>query len=151
MKSIFNKKAKFHYEILEEFEAGIVLTGQEVKSIKQGHIDLSSAYVTIREDELFLINANVTRYKYASDLPDYNPTRERKLLMHKKEIFSLKGKIKEKALTLIPLKVYTLHNKIKVKVALAKGKTKIDKRETIKQRDAKRKMKQFFKTRVTRE
>lgn len=135
-----NKKALFDYEILETFEAGLQLAGQEVKSVKSGHISLKGAYVTLQTNkkgkkDAYLINAHIPPYKKAGPLPDYEPNRSRKLLLHRREIDQLIGKIQEKGLTLVPIKVYTKRNKIKLEFGLAKGRKKKDKRELIKKRD----------------
>lgn len=133
-----NKKARFDYEVLESFEAGLVLNGQEVKSIRNGNIGLKGSYVIIREGEVYLIGANIPPYQPKNALPDYDPERLRKLLLNKKEIDYLVGKTKEKGLTLIPLKIYSKYAKIKLEFGIAKGKRKADKRETIKKRDTDR-------------
>ncbi len=136
-----NKRAYFDYDILEEYEAGLVLKGFEVKSIKTGHVSLKGSYVTVKlaknnkNPEVYLINAHVSLYKHAGKMPNYNPTRSRKLLLNKKEIRYLIGKKVEKSLTLIPLRLYTKHNLIKLSFALARGKKKRDKREVIKRRE----------------
>ncbi|MFH1180887.1 MAG: SsrA-binding protein SmpB [bacterium] len=141
-----NRKAYFNYEILEKFEAGIALIGQEVKSIKNGRISLQASYVIISQDgEPFLIGANVPPYQPKNAPGDYNPERSRKLLLKKKEIRYLIGKSQEKSLTLIPLKVYTLKGKIKLEFGLAKGKKQYDKRETFKKRDVKREIERELK------
>lgn len=135
-----NKRAFFDYEILEKFEAGIVLSGQEVKSIKTGHISLAGAFVTLKGEEAWLTNASVPPYKMAGKISDYDPTRPRKLLLHKKELTSLIGKIKQKGLTLVPLRVYTKGSNIKLEFGIGKGKKKYEKRETIKKREIDRKI-----------
>ena len=135
-----NKKALHNYEILEKLEAGIVLTGQEVKSVKLGHIRLQGSYVKIRSDEAWLHGAHISKYRHAGDLPDYNPERERKLLLHKRELRQLIGKAKEKGLTIAPISVYTKRNKIKVEIAIVRGRRARDKREIIKKREAQRKI-----------
>jgi len=142
----YNKKAKFDYQLLETFEAGLVLTGQEVKSIRQGHASLQGAYVTLHQNDLYLINANIPPYKMAGPLPDYDPTHSRKLLLNKKEIHYLASKLQQIGLTLIPLSLYTKHKNIKLELALAKGKKKFDKRRTIKEREEKRKIQRALKT-----
>jgi len=143
----YNKKAKFDYQLLETLEAGLVLTGQEVKSIRQGQASLQGAYVTLNQkNEASLLNANVPAYKMAGPLPDYDPTHSRKLLLNKKEINYLKGKLQQIGLTLIPLSLYTKHKKIKLELALAKGKKKFDKRRTIKEREEKRNVQRALKT-----
>ncbi|MFC1630040.1 SsrA-binding protein SmpB [Patescibacteria group bacterium] len=136
-----NKKAYFDYQILEKFEAGIVLIGQEVKSIKLGRVSLAGSYVILKDEEVFLTGCKIPAYQPKNASPDYNPERERKLLLNKKEITYLIGKSKQKGLTLVPLKVYTKRGKIKVEFAIAKGKKKGDKRESIKRKDDERKMK----------
>lgn len=135
-----NPRAKYDYQILETYEAGLVLTGQEVKSIKTGHISLRGSYVTIKNEEAWLINAQIPPYQPKNVAVDYEPTRSRKLLLHKKEIKSLIGKGKQKGLTLVPLRIYTKKRKIKLGFALGRGKQKIDKREKIIEREAKRKI-----------
>jgi len=135
-----NKKALHNYEILEKLEAGIVLTGQEVKSTKQGHIRLQGSHVRIQNGEAWLHHAHISKYRHAGNLPDYDPERERKLLLHKKELKYLIGKTKEKGLTITPISVYTKRNKIKVEIAVARGRKTKDKREVIKKREIKRKI-----------
>ena len=133
-----NKKAKFDYIILESFSSGIVLTGREVKSIREGKINLYGSYVILKNKEVFLVNANISPYQPENNLKDYNPKRDRKLLLHKKEINYLIGKTKEKGLTLVPIKVYTEKSTIKIEFGIGKGKKKKDKREEIKKRDIER-------------
>lgn len=140
-----NKKAYFNYEILEKFEAGISLIGQEVKSIKMGKMNLIGAYVVLRNNEVFLIGAKVPAYQPKNAPKDYNPQRTRKLLLRKSEIKYLIGKSRQKGLTMIPLMIYTRKGKIKIEFALAKGKTKIDKRETIKKREAEREIRRAMR------
>jgi len=142
-----NKKAYAKYEILKKFEAGISLIGQEVKSIKSGRINLAGAYVVLRAEEVFLIGANVPPYQPKNAPSDYNPGRSRKLLLKKSEIKYLIGKIKQKGLTLVPLKVYTKGAKIKLEFAIAKGKKTVDKRETIKKREIEREIRRELKLR----
>jgi SsrA-binding protein len=129
-----NRRARFDYEILEKFEAGLVLKGYEVKSIKTGHISLKGAYVTMHGGEPYLLNANIPLYKH-SRVEGYDPTASRKLLVHKKEIDYLSKRSDAQGLTLVPLSVYNNKNRIKVEFALAKGKKKIDKRQSIKKRE----------------
>ncbi len=142
-----NKKAYFTYEILEKFEAGIVLIGQEVKSIRSGRISLKGSYVILKGEEPYLVGANIPSYQPKNAPPDYVPERPRKLLLNKLEIKRLIGKTKEKGLTLIPLKVYTKGAKIKLEFGIGKGKKKADKRETIKKREAEREMRRALKSR----
>src|SRR4030042_3306317 len=136
----YNRRATFDYEILETYEAGMVLFGYEVKAIKTGHLSFAGSYVTIRNKEVYLINAYIPPYQPKNTPADYDPARTRKLLLHKSEIASLIGKTKQKGLTLVPLKAYTKKGKIKLEFALARGKRKIDKREKIIEREAKRKI-----------
>ena len=133
-----NKKATFDYDILEKFEAGLVLFGQEVKSIKTGHINLSGSYVSVKGDEPFLLGVKVPPYQPNNAGADYNTERPRKILLNKKEIYYLIGKTKVKGFSLIPLKVYDKNGRIKLEFGLAKGKKKYDKKEKIKKRDVDR-------------
>ena len=142
-----NRRAKFDYHILETFEAGIVLSGQEVKSIKSNRMSLKGAYVTIKNQEAWLINALVPPYQPKNTPDDYESTRSRKLLLHKKEIKGLIGQTKQKGLTLVPLRVYTKRNRIKLGFGLGRGKRKTDKREVIKKRETKRKIERILKSR----
>ena len=142
-----NKKAYFSYQILEKFEAGMVLIGQEVKSIRSGRISLKGSYVVLKGEEPYLIGANIPPYQPKNAPSDYAPERPRKLLLNKLEIKRLIGKTKEKGLTLIPLKVYTKNARIKLEFGIGKGKKKADKRETIKKREAEREMRRALKSR----
>ncbi len=142
-----NKKAYFNYLILEKFEAGISLIGQEVKSIKGGRINLAGSYVVLRGEEVYLVGASVPPYQPKNAPADYNSERSRKLLLKKTEIKHLIGRIKEKGLTLVPLRVYTKRGKIKLEFGVAKGKKKADKRELIKKREVERDMKRELKIR----
>ena len=140
-----NKRATFDYELLNKYEAGLVLTGQEVKSAKLGHISLKGAFVSIHNNEAYLTNCHITLYKFAGKLPDYDPIRSRKLLLHKKEIISLIGTVQQKGLTLVPIKVYTKNNRVKLEFAVGRGKKKFDKREDIKKREVKRETDRIMK------
>ena len=142
-----NKRATYDYEILEKYEAGISLLGCEVKSIKTGHISLKGSYVVIKNNEVYLLNAFIPPYQIKNTPSDYDPRRSRKLLLHKSEIKSLIGKIKQKGLTLVPIKLYTKRGKIKLEFALAKGKKKVDKRDKIKKREMERKMRRVLRER----
>ena len=133
-----NKKALFDYNILENFEAGVVLFGQEVKSIKTGHINLASSYIVLKGQEPFLVGVKVPPYQPNNAGSDYNDERQRKLLLNKKEINYLIGKTKVKGFSLIPLKIYEKNGRIKLEFGLAKGKKKYDKKEKIKKRDVER-------------
>jgi len=133
-----NKKAGFDYEILERYEAGVVLFGQEVKSIRTGHINLSGTFVTVRNGEPFLVGVKIPPYQPNNAGAGYDEDRQRKLLLNKKEIDYLAGRSKEKGFSLVPLKVYDNSGRIKLEFGLAKGKRKYDKKEKIKKRDVDR-------------
>lgn len=130
---ITNRKAFFDAEILERFEAGINLTGAEVKAVRAGHADLHGSFVRIMGSEAYLINANIFPYEYARP-QGYDARRTRKLLLHKKEIIAIKSKIEGQNLTLVPISLYTTHNLIKLEVALGKPKKQFDKRKDLKQK-----------------
>jgi len=138
MKAISNKRAYFDYGIKEEYEAGISLFGFEVKSVKNGHIYLQGSFVIIKNSEAFLLNAEIPPYQPLNTPKDYDLSRKRKLLLRKSEIKYLIGKTKEKGLTLVPLRVYTKHEKIKIKIGLGRSKKKTDKKQKIKERDIER-------------
>ena len=142
-----NKKAYFDYEILEKFEAGIVLTGQEVKSIRSGRINLAGSYVILDKEEVFLLNAQIPPYQPKNAPPDYDPARARKLLLNKSEIKYLVGKAQEKRLTLIPLRVYAKKGKIKLEFGLGKGRKKASKKELLRKRDIEREIEIELKAR----
>ena len=142
-----NKRANYDYEILEKLEGGLVLKGCEVKSIKTGHISLKGAFVTIRRNELFLTNASIPAYQPANMPETYDSTRPRKVLARKSQIKSLIGKISQKGLTLVPVKVYSKHGLVKLEFGIGKGKRKIDKRESIKKREEKVKIERALKDR----
>lgn len=143
-----NKKAIYDYEILDTMEAGIVLTGPEVKSIKNGRINLAGSYVMVdNKNNVYLLNAHVAPYPPAFQVQqDYNPTQSRKLLLKKKEIQEIIGKTHIVGLSAIPLKVYTKGSIIKIEIAIARGKKKYDKRQTIKDRDVKKRIRQNLKS-----
>ncbi len=140
-----NKRANFDYEIIEKYEAGVVLLGHEVKSIKTKHISLKEAFVTIHGNELYLTNAHIPLYVHAGIVPNHSPTRPRKLLIKKSEIKHLIGKARTLGLTLVPLKLYTKKRLIKLEFALGKGKKKYDKREKIRKREDERGMRRVLK------
>lgn len=142
-----NKKAYFNYQILEKFEAGLVLIGQEVKSIKLGRMNLAGSYIVIKNEEVYLIGCHVPPYQPKNAPPDYNPERSRKLLLKKTEIKYLIGKTKQKGLTLMPLRTYTKKGKIKLEFGIAKGRKKVDKRELIRKRETEREMEKELKFR----
>lgn len=144
---VHNKIASFKYQTIETYEAGIELTGPEVKSVKSGHINLKGSYVTIDpKNQIWLVGAYVSPYKPAQgEQKDYQPDRKRRLLLHRSQINSLIGKIKQKGLTIIPINVYTKRRLIKVEIALVRGKSEIDKRETIKCREISREINRSLK------
>lgn len=143
---IINRKAPFDYQLLDHFEAGINLFGAEVKAVREGHVDLSGSFVRFLGSEAYLVNANIFPYKYARP-ESYDERRTRKLLLHKKEIISLKSKMEGSSLTIVPISVYTTHGLIKVELALAKSKKKFEKRESIKKRDINREIAEELKRR----
>ncbi|MCX8083734.1 MAG: SsrA-binding protein SmpB [Calditerrivibrio sp.] len=142
-----NRKALHDYEILETYEAGIVLTGTEVKSCKNGQINLKDSHVRIVNGEAFLLNAHISQYEHGN-YTNHEPTRTRKLLLHKREINKLAGKSQEKGLTLVPLKVYLKKNRIKLEIALAKGRKTHDKRDEIRKKDLEKEFSREFKGKI---
>jgi SsrA-binding protein len=146
--AISNRKARHSYEIFDSFEAGIVLQGPEVKSLRDGKASLQDSFARIEKGEVFLYHMHITPYSYAHHL-DLNPTRTRKLLMHRAQINKLSGKVQEKGYTLVPLEVFFNKSGIaKVNLALARGKRGPDKRESIKKRDQEREARREFQTRT---
>lgn len=140
-----NKKAFFNYELLETFEAGISLLGSEVKSIREGRISLKESYAEVKDGEVFLLHCHISPYEAANRF-NHEPRRERKLLLHSREIKRLAGKIKEKGLTLVPTKVLiNAKGKVKVEISLAKGKRTYQKKEVIKERDLQREVRAELK------
>jgi len=134
-----NKKAFHNYFLEETYQAGISLLGSEVKSLREGKVNLGDSYGDIKRNELFLVDAHISPYPQANRL-NHNPLRTRKLLLHKKEIKRLIGKVEQKGYTLIPVKLYFVNGKVKVDLALAKGKKLFDKRETLKKKTMEREM-----------
>ena len=141
-----NRKARHDYFLLETFEAGIVLQGSEIKSLRAGQISLKEAYVQTDGEEAWLIDSHIAPYNPASR-QNHDPRRPRKLLLHKKEIFNLWSDVKQKGTTIIPVKVYLKRGKAKVEIAIAKGKQKHDKRQKIAERDANRDIERALKRR----
>jgi SsrA-binding protein len=139
-----NRKARFNYHILEVYEAGIVLTGPEIKSIRQGHVVLAESYIRPEGDEVFLLNAHIDPYAFNTD-PKYDPVRKRKLLLKRNEIDKLRGRVEAKGLTLVPLKIYLKRGLAKIEIALAKGKNAPDKRQSIRDRQVKREIARVIK------
>ncbi len=136
---ISNRKARYDYAIEETYEAGIVLTGTEIKSIRNGKINIADSYAIIKKGEMYLLNTHISLYE-EGNIFNHEETRTRKLLLHKKEISKLNQRIELEGYTLVPLKVYFVKNKIKVLIGVAKGKKNYDKRQTIKKRDTEREM-----------
>ncbi|MCX6791487.1 MAG: SsrA-binding protein SmpB [Candidatus Gottesmanbacteria bacterium] len=144
---IFNKKATFEYEILERLEAGVNLTGAEVKSIKGGHAQLTGAFVRIIGSEAYLVNAQIFPYIYARP-EGYDPKRTRKLLLHKTELIRLKSKLEGANLTLVPLSWYTKGPRVKLEVGLARGKKEYEKREVKRKEDQRRELERDYRGKV---
>lgn len=142
-----NKKIEYDFEIIERYEAGIVLNGQEVKSLRKQGVNLNGTFITIKENEVFWTQAKIPPYQPQNIYNNYEEIRDRKLLISKKEINYLLGKTKEKGLTLMPISVYTKKSFIKMEFALVRGKKKHDKRAKIKKRDIERKINTELKTR----
>ncbi len=140
-----NRKVHFDYEILGTYEAGIVLSGPEVKSIKNGRMNIAGSYINIHNGELYLIGATIAPYQPKNQPADYDPARSRKLLLRKEEIASLIGKIKQKGLTIAPLKVYNKGRRIKIEFAVVRGKKKYDKRSAISKRESERNIERSLK------
>ena len=134
---IINRKAKFNYQIFDTVEAGIVLTGTEIKSLRLGKANIRDSYVRVKNNEMYIINMHISSYENGN-IFNHDETRERKLLLHKKEIFKFRDKIKLEGYTIVPLKVYLKNGRAKVLIGLAKGKKNYDKREDIKKRDIER-------------
>lgn len=144
---IGNRKAPFEYTVVDRIEAGVVLTGAEVKSLRLGHGKLEGAFVKIVGGEAFLINADIMQYSYARPL-GYDPKRTRKLLLHKKELISLTSKLDSAKLTLIPLSWYTKGPQVKLEIGLARGKKEYEKREITKKKDQRRELEIEFRGKI---
>ena len=141
---ILNRKARFDYFVEDEIEAGIVLTGTEIKSIRQGKVNLKDSYAIIRDGEIYLLNTHISSYDKGNRF-NHDEDRTRKLLMHKREILKLNNKVILEGYTLIPLKIYFVRGRAKVLIGLCKGKKNYDKRESIKERDIEREMQKNYK------
>jgi SsrA-binding protein len=141
-----NRKAFHDYHLIETFEAGIVLLGTEVKSIREGRVNLRDSYARVEDGEVFLYNVNISSYSHRG-YADHEPLRRRKLLLHRDEIRKLIGKTVEKGMTLVPVRLYYKNGRVKVAVSLAKGKKEYDKRETVKRREADRETRAAIKSR----
>ena len=138
MKFASNRKAFYNYEIIDKFEAGIVLHGPEIKSIRNSNLSIAESRVLINKGEAWLIGCHIAEYKFDSSPDQNDPIRDRKLLLHKNQIDKLRGAKNQQGLTIIPLSIYLKRNLIKVEIALARGKKRYDKRATIKERDSNR-------------
>jgi SsrA-binding protein len=141
-----NRRARHDYELLERFEAGLVLTGTEVKSLRQGRASLAQAFADVRDGEVWLVGAEIATYEQGN-IANHEPSRDRKLLLHRGEIESLYGKVRERGLTLVPTRMYWKDGKAKVEIVLARGKQTIDKRRDIAKREADRAMQRALKAR----
>jgi SsrA-binding protein len=141
-----NRRARRDYELVERFEAGVVLTGSEVKSLRDGHVQLGQAYADIRGGEAWLIGASIAEYAQAG-VAGHQPDRDRKLLLHRGEIDALYGKVREKGLTLVPTRMYFKDGRVKVEIALARGRERADKRRVVAERDAQRDIERALKRR----
>ena len=144
MIEIKNKKANFDYEILDTYEAGIVLTGTEIKSIRAGKVNLRDSYAIVRNGEVYLLNMHISHYEQGN-IFNHDETRTRKLLLHKKEIYKIRDSLEKEGLTLVPLKLYFKDNYAKILLGVARGKKNYDKREAIKKRDTERLIKKELK------
>lgn len=143
---ILNRKARYDYEIEDTYEAGIVLTGTEIKSIRMGKVNIKDSYAIIRNNEIYLLNTHISLYEEGNRF-NHDEDRTRKLLLHKREILKLKDKLEIEGYTLVPLKIYFVKNKAKVLIGIAKGKKNYNKKETIKERDIQREMEKSLKYR----
>ena len=141
---ILNRKARYDYEIEDTYEAGIVLTGTEIKSIRNGKANIKDSYIIIKNNEAYLLNTHISEYTEGNRF-NHDEYRTRKLLLHKKEIYKLRDKLEIEGYTLVPLKIYFVHGKAKVEVAVAKGKKNYNKKEAIKERDIKREQERLSK------
>ena len=139
-----NRKARFNYQILETFEAGIVLSGAEIKSIRADGISLSEAYVHPQSNALFLLNAHIRPYEFSAEKL-YDPIRPRQLLLHRREIDKLRGRVEQRGLTIVPLRLYLKRGRAKLEIALARGKAGPDRRNDIKERDSRRELARALK------
>jgi len=139
-----NKKAHHDYFILDKFEAGIILKGTEIKSIRKGKVNIKDSYARIRNEEIFLVNMHISKFEQGN-IFNHDETRSRKLLLNKKEIIKISRKTKEDSLSIVPLKVYLDRGLCKIEIALAKGKKNYDKRQTLKEKDSKRRVEKALK------
>lgn len=135
-----NRRARYEYTFIEEFDCGIILVGSEVKSVRMGNVTMMDAFIYIKDNEVWIKNLKVAAYKSAHSLDKHEENRDKKLLLNKKEITRIKRKLDDKGITAIPLGMFIKNNRIKIKIAVAKGKKNFDKREAIKERDLTREM-----------
>ena len=142
----FNRQASHNYQLLERFEAGVVLTGTEVKSARDGRVNLRDSYATLKEGEVWLLHCHINPYSHGG-FSNHDPTRSRKLLLHKEEIRRLIGKVRQRGLTMVPTRMYLKRGRIKVELALAKGKHSYDKREAERRRQAEKEARQAMSLR----
>jgi len=142
-----NRKARHDYFIEETYEAGIVLTGSEIKSVRAGRVNLRDSYAIVKDGEVWLLNVHIAPYQQASSHERHDPRRTRKLLLHRRQINRLAGKVQAKGYTLVPLRIYLKDNRAKVEIALARGKKLYDKRRAIAEREAQREMERAIKRR----
>lgn len=140
-----HKKAFHEYTFLETLEAGLCLTGQEVKSVRLGSVNLKESFARIVKNELFLLNMHISPYRFAGKMPFYDPKRSRKLLIHTKELNRLTGKLNAQGLTLVPLRIYTKGTRIKIELGLGKGKKQYEKRDLLKKRAIEKDLRQYLK------
>ena len=141
-----NRRARHDYNLLERFEAGLVLTGTEVKSLRDGHATLQRAFAELREGEVWLVGAHIPEYAQGN-MANHDPDRDRKLLLRRREIDSLLGKVQQRGLTIVPTKLYFKNGRVKVELALARGKEARDKRRDLAERDARRQIERELKSR----
>jgi len=139
-----NKKARFEYEVIEQIESGLVLQGTEVKSLRLGKVNFKDSYATVKKGEVWLYNMHISPYEQGN-IYNHEPLRVRKLLLHKQEIKRLTGKVEEKGMTLVPLKIYFKNGKAKIELGLGKGKKTVDRRRDIARRDQERELQREFK------
>lgn len=137
---VLNRKSRYEYTVIEEFTAGMVLFGSEVKSIRSGNVTLSESFIFIKDGEVWIKNMHVAKYKQSHKLEVHDESRDKKLLLNKKEIERISKKVIDKGITIIPLGIFISNNKLKMKIAVAKGKKDYDKRNSIKERDLKREL-----------
>jgi SsrA-binding protein len=143
-----NRKARHDYDIDERFEAGIVLTGSEIKSVRAGRVQLRGSYARVYNDEIYLYEAHISPYEQSGSYFNHEPTRPRKLLLHRREISRIDGLIRQKGMTLVPLKIYFKGRRAKVELGVARGKKSYDKREDIAKRESQRDIERAMKSRT---